>query len=226
MNADRRPHSQSLFRVLLPQIILLGLILVLYSLSMLRIIPSPQELNRLLVRLFLKYGLPLIALSSLLENIVGLNAWFPGAFTILTGMSLTAGHPSRAILTYLVIYIPAYCANVFSYILGRSQRQSVQTTHPPKERDVWLWFVLTYWHPQLASVTAFSMGIRDIVPRSMFLVHSLLVSALWSVFWAVTIYHFGLIANVADYFGILFLMYLLIWAATDTWKFFSRRSCI
>jgi hypothetical protein len=223
MNANQHRTSRSFFHALLPQIILLSLISVLYSLSLLNVIPSPLQLNRDLLQLFTKYGLPLIALSSFLENLVGFNAYFPGAFTILTGMSLTAGHPTQAILTYFIIYVPSYIANVLSYCMGSWRKFGTQDIASPSSPKIWVWFLLTYWHPQLASVTAFSAGVHG-VPKCIFFVRSFPTSVLWSVFWAVIIYHSGLIADVARYFSLLFVFYVLIWAGIDTWKFFQKQS--
>lgn len=221
-NADQHCTLRSFVRALLPQIVLLTLITGLYSLSLLGVIPSPIQLNGVLLHLFIRYGLPLIALSAFLENLVGFNAYFPGAFTILTGMSLTAGHPAQAILTYFIIYIPSYTANVLSYCAGSWRKFGTLDVTISPSNKIWLWFLLTYWHPQLASVTAFSAGVRNI-RKTVFFAHSFFVSLLWSLFWAIIIYHFGLIANVAGYFGLLFIIYVLIWAAMDTWKYFKRR---
>jgi membrane protein DedA with SNARE-associated domain len=222
MNGQLEKPHQSLFRTLLPQMILFGFLATLYLLSLLKLIPSPHELNDLLLKLFKDYGLPIIAVSSFVENLIGVNAYFPGAFTILTGMSLTAGHPSQAVVTYLAIYVPAYAANVLSFFSGKWQKGDVQNLTHPVSKRAWSWFFLTYWHPQLAAITAFSGGVRSQVSTKHFFVISFVVSLFWSLFWAIIIYHFGLMAKVADYFGLLFIAYLLIWTSTDTWKYFRK----
>jgi len=210
--------GNSLLKTIFPQLVLLTLVGVLYGLSLLKIIPSPSELNEILVNLFKNYGIPIIALSSFLENLIGINGYFPGAFTILTGMSLTAGHPAKAILTYFAIYLPAYTANIISFFAGRLKTQSEeQRLSTPRKR--WTWFFATYWHPQLAAITAFSAGLHGEISKRNFLLMSLVASGCWSMLWAVTIYHFGLMASVADYFAPLFIAYLLVWIATDVWKF-------
>lgn len=223
MNATRPLGVQAVLRAILPQIILLCFVAALYLLSLAGVIPSPQHLNEILVRLFKAYGLPLIAASSFLENLVAVNAYFPGAFTILTGMSLTAGHPTQAILTYLAIYLPAYCANLISYFLGLSQKARLHDgANSLCRKKLWLWFFLTYWHPQLAATSAFSAGVHSSVPRNGFIVSSLIVSLFWSLFWAAIIYHFGLAANVARHFASLFILYVLVWAAIDIWKLVTK----
>src|SRR5688572_20218787 len=93
--------------VISSQLTLIGLLGLLYLLSAMDIIPSPKELSHLISNLFLTKGLPVIAVFSLLENTVGINFYFPGAFTILAAMSMTAGNPHMAIATYFVITIPS-----------------------------------------------------------------------------------------------------------------------
>jgi len=223
MTGSQDSRQRSLVVVLLPQIILLFLFLTMYGLSLLQIIPSPHELNELLVSLFKRFGLPIIGLSSFIENLIGVNSYFPGAFTILTGMSLTAGHPKEALVTYLVIYIPAYLANILSFFLGKL-RSSDKQPGSSSPRKTTLWFICTYWHPQLAAVSAFSVGVRDLLPPKEFLIRSFLVSLVWSVFWAVVIYNSGLMVNVTGYFSMLFFVYVVVWMVFDTWRFFKTKA--
>lgn len=221
----QRVKFRDLAHVLLPQSILLSFVGALYILSLAGAIPSPKQLNEILVSLFKTYGLVLIAISSFLENLVAVNAYFPGAFTILTGMSLTAGHPGQAVLTYFAIYIPAYCANLISFLLGRSQQWRFRSLEkPPKASRLWVWFFLTYWHPQLAAASAFSAGSQPSMDKMNFLTSSLCVSLFWSIFWAIIIYHFGLSASVARHFATLFIVYIVLWAGFDTWKFLQGRT--
>jgi len=215
---------KSLLRTLLPQLILLAVIAAFYSLSLMELIPSPHKLNGILVELFKKNGLPLIVVCSFFENLVGANAYFPGAFTILTGMALTAGNPTQAGVTYLAIYIPAYGANVISYWLGRWRKSNEGAGVVSLNQQTKWRFWLTYWHPQLASITAFSSGVRGTISQRKFYLLAFFVSLTWSIFWAVIIYQFGLAANVAGYFGPMFIVYVLVWAAVDSWKFFSTKS--
>ena len=193
-----------------------------YFISQFGLIPSPAQLNEILVEKFKNYGLPLIAVCAFLENLVGVNAYFPGAFTILTGMALTAGNPSRAVLTYFIIYIPSFVANILSFYFGLLYRQNDLKGITRKERNTTLWFFLTYWHPQLAALTAFTIGSDGVLSKGNFIKHSFRASLFWSIFWGVIIYHFGLFANVAHNFMTLFLGYVVVWAAIDIYKWFRN----
>lgn len=212
-----------MFRKILPQIVILSLIGVFYSLSLFDIIPSPSQLNGILVEKFKTYGLPLIAICAFLENFVLVNAYFPGAFTILTGMALTAGNPGRAVLTYFVIYLPSYTANILSYYCGFLYQCKDIAGAIPKKRKSLLWFFFTYWHPQLAALTAFSAGAGKFLLPSNFIKLSLGISLFWSIFWGAIIYHFGLFTDVAHNFLLLFLGYIMVWAAVDIYLWFRSQ---
>jgi hypothetical protein len=218
----KAPCKNSLLGKIFPQLIILLLIGILYSLSILHLIPSPTQLNGVLVQSFKTYGLPLIAICSFLENLIGVNIYFPGAFTILTGMALTSGHPVRAIVTYFTIYLPALVANVLSFYFGLASQQSSATTIR-RRRNSLIWFFFTYWHPQLAAVTAFSAGAEGLLSKSDFLKHAIGISLFWSVFWGVVIYNFGVFANVTQNLMPIFLGYVVIWTAVDINKWLRSR---
>lgn len=216
--------SKPLWRSILPQILILTLVGFLYLLSLLGVIPSPAQLNGILVEKFKLYGIPLIAFCAFLENLVGVNVYFPGAFTILTGMALTSGNPSQAVVTYFAIYLPSYTANISSFYLGFLSRKENPVVTAPKKQNTLLWFFFTYWHPQLAAITAFSAGSSGLLTPQVFWRHSFAVSLFWSVFWGVVIYQFGFAANFAENFVTLFLAYVVIWMAIDVFKWFKRKS--
>lgn len=220
-NTSKR--AGSLIQKILPQLAILSLIGLLYLLSLLGLIPSPDQLNNILVEKFKTYGLPLIAICAFLENLVGVNAYFPGAFTILTGMALTAGNPNRAILTYFAIYLPSYLANILSYYFGFLYKKKNAISVTLKNRNTLLWFFFTYWHPQLAALTAFSVGSSGALSQHNFIKNSVGASLFWSVFWGVIIYHFGLFANVAQNFIAIFLCYVVVWTAIDIYKWLKAQ---
>ncbi len=217
MTSGEFKPTDKLVRRILPQLVIFSFIGVLYCISLVGLIPTPDQLNGILVEKFKIYGLPLIVFSAFLENLVGFNAYFPGAFTILTGMALTAGNPERAVLTYFAIYLPSFVANVLSYFFGAfCKNKKVDATS--KKRNPLLWFFATYWHPQLASLTAFAAGSGGVSGPRQFFKGAIVASLFWSVFWAFIIYHFGLFADVAKHFVTIFLIYVVIWTVVDIYR--------
>ena len=219
LGRDKRTCA-NLARQLAPQISLIAFCALLYLTSSFGLIPSPEAIGAKLLGALQTNGLPLISLCALLENIVGLNVYFPGALAILAGMALTAGNLPFAIATYFAIYIPSYGGNWISYLLGRKERTALGRTETPTHQEIWL-YALAYCHPQLASLKAFSSGLNGRRPQ-WFLAHSLPASLAWSVSYAVAIYNLGISVNILDYFPWLFIIYLVLWTTRDMVRFFKR----
>jgi hypothetical protein len=217
-------RDETLLHAILPQLVILFVACLLFFAASINIIPPPSDLGRFLVTMFDKYGLALIAISSFFESMVGLNVYYPGAFTILTGMALTAGNPKRAVATYFCIVAPAILANFLSFRLGNIQKnESRFTVISPTPLAVWFKLLLTYWHPQLASLTAYSLGSSSTLASLRFLKMALPVSLGWSLLWASIIYRFGLFFDLSGYVLPLFLGYLIIWLTFDIWRFWTQR---
>lgn len=198
------------FRYARPQLIILGAIGTLHFIAHLGAIPSPAGLNHFLQIAFKEYGVPLVAACSFLENLAIANGYFPGAFTILAGMASTSGDPARALIMYLAIFVPAVIANLLSYWIGRL----AEGNNPDANKEGSRWrFWLTYWHPQLASITAFEIGSDHSVGFSRFAMRAALPCLAWSIFWATCIYWTGTVADVGGYFWSGFILYLVVWTA-------------
>lgn len=212
----------TLSRRLVPPLVLLLLLVVLYSLSWAQVIPEPRELSQKLSHLFSHYGLPLVILCSFLENLAGVNSYFPGALTILTAMALTAGQPAKAIATYLAIYLPALVANILSFRFGLlTRQQGVENGLSVKKTCMWI--AATYWHPQLASLTAYSIGSKNLRFRT-FVKCSFPISFAWSVFWAVLIYTSGLLVDFTSYLFLLSFIYAIGWSLLEIFTYLRRQS--
>ena len=202
---------KSYFRALKPQLIVIGLVLILQILSRFSFIPNPNEIVAFMIGLLATHGLPLIMLASFIENFVGLGTYFPGSIVILSTMALTAGNPMQAIITFFAIIIPALIANVSSYWIGYFTRAKEPTTFPARDtKALFAWYGATYWHPQLAAVSAMASGGEGIKFWRYF-THFLPVSLVWSIFWALFLYNAGKIVFSPSLFALLFYCYLISW---------------
>jgi membrane protein DedA with SNARE-associated domain len=191
--------------------------LILYGLSWLSVIPSPSELSTVLSRLFFTYGLSLVAVASFLENLVIVASYFPGALVIVTAMTLTSGDPHRALLTYFAIVLPAIAANISSYAVGHLTRPN-QVTTARSNKALTVWYATTYWHPQLAGITAMASAVEG-VSFGRYLQCFLPISLSWTIVWAVLLYHLGRVLDVTELFIPLFYLYLGVWLLWDLRKF-------
>jgi len=193
-----------------PQLIVISLVLILQILSLLAVIPSPGKIVILISDLLVTYGIPLIIFASFAENFAGLGTYFPGSIAILSAMALTAGNPERAILTFIAIVIPAVIANILSYYIGYVSRNKESPPAARSSKALFAWYGATYWHPQLAAVSAMASGGEGIKFWRYFS-HFIPVSIAWSIFWALLLYNAGKIVSIPSIFAPLFYFYLIGW---------------
>jgi len=229
-------------------LLMLGALLLINLLSFLKIIPSISELTQHIVKLFEQYGLFIIPIMSFFENILILNFYFPGSIVILIAMSLTAGDPARAILTFIFIVVPAMLAHFLNYYIGREINKNSNKiiyclkniinfftkTHSEfqKERknlnlssrnensaETWFKFASALWHPHLASIICFDSGLSGMEFRK-FLKYFLTVGLLWNVFWGFTMYYFGHAIKVeSTLLPVAYYIYLSGWIIIAIIKF-------
>jgi membrane protein DedA with SNARE-associated domain len=152
--------------------------------------------------------LPWVMLSSFTENIVGASLYFPGSIIVLTGMAQTTGSPWDGIVTYFAIYLPAVVAQHVNFLIGRFTPRT--STKEWTAKQTWSACVATFWHPQLAAVTCYTLGNAPLQYRT-FLPPFLCSSLAWSIYWALVIYNFGGKLATPQIFHWLILVYLLIW---------------
>lgn len=190
------------------------------------LLPSVSGLAIELRLFFDRNGLPVIGIVSFLENIVGFNTYFPGSVVILTAMSLTAGNSLKALVTFLIIYVPATIAYHANYFIGRfnsaanNDRRVELTKH---RKGNWIWFFTTFWHPQFASLTSFMAGSTGMSYR-MFMKHMLISSLVWNSFWGLTMYHVGLSLTKGLDFTPLIFSYILLWLGWEILKYFRKET--
>jgi membrane protein DedA with SNARE-associated domain len=197
-------------RALKPQLVTIGIVLILQILSLLSIIPTPNQILLSINNLLATHGIPLIIIASFIESLAVLGAYFPGSIAILSVMAMTAGNPARAILTYFAIILPAAAANILSYFIGYFNRDKGSLASARSNKKLLAWYAATYWHPKLASVTAMASG-GEGVKFSRYLSYCLPISIIWSVFWALVLYKVGSVIANPSFFTPIFYCYLIGW---------------
>ncbi len=175
-------------------------------------VPTVDNVARSLEGLFTTYGAVAVAGISVLENLVLINAYFPGSLVILTAMAMQAGNPEAAAITFCAIYGGATIGYHLSFLVGRMSdglwKKRSQSTY--NSTGLGLLFLATYWHPHLAAVTNTAVG-GSPVPYSRFLLYSLLASLPWNLFWGGLMYSAGtLIKGEVDLSTVLYV-YLVGW---------------
>lgn len=202
------------------QLILLVFVVALLAMGHYGVIPSPEEMLDRLKRLFDQYGVAIVALFSFLENIPGLNAYFPGSIVILSAMAMTAGHPGKAISTFSFIVVSSFIAYHVSYFVGRRSLASVG----PKHQSHLLYIASFFghmWHPHFAALKCLKSG-KDRLTYKRFITYLVPCSLFWNCFWGITMYNYGGLSTKMNSLIYLFILYLVIWAAYDAGTF-SRK---
>ena len=217
------PPRLTLLGAVRPQLIVLSIAIGLNVAARLGIMPPVGELIRILSTLLTTYGLPLVALTSFLENFAGVGTYFPGSVVLLAAMFATAGEPARAFLTYLCVLIPAVLANILSHQIGAHSSVGAAGAATPS-RSLILWYATTYWHPQLAGLTAVASGAAG-VSLEQHVRHFLPISLVWSIVWAVLLYKAGerLGGQVPPELGALFYGYLGLWLLWGFRQYYLRK---
>lgn len=220
----------NIIRTIRAQLAIAIFLALVFLLTAWGVIPPPEVLIEQIVHLFNRHGLPIVAFFSFVENVVGVNAYFPGSIVILSSMALTAGNPTLAVLTFLAIFIPALFAQVFSYLLGKRFQTDdiVNESLPPAENKnanskTWLVFLSTFWHPHLAALTCIAAGSEGVAFKR-FVKYLLPTSLVWNSFWGITMYTFGNFIKPNSTLVILFVVYLIVWAAWDVYKLYKKQN--
>ena len=209
------------------QVVLLIIVAVLHVLSARGAIPSQESLVAILKRFFENSGLPAVGLLSFTENIIGLNIYFPGSIVILVAMSLTAGNPALALLTFAAIVVPSAFAHFINYALGKlARREETQLSEKlprgeprlPHGQPGFLEFFLAFAHPHTAAIVSIRAGATRMSFRR-FLGRFIVASAVWNTAWAIFMYNLGgFMQGAVGNWIILIYIYLLGWMVWDLWN--------
>ncbi len=213
-----------MFRAVKTPLFLLVLVLVLDLFGYVGILPSSAELSTSLKFLFSQYGFVAVAILTFFENLAVLNFYFPGSVIILTAMTLTAGDPPRAILTYITYLFSALIAqhiNFFWGLLLKGKNQPITISSLPRfteKTTLWLRFLILFSHPQLASLCSIQTGSEGHKYRKI-LPYLFISTFIWSTFWGLTMYFIGLWNSASIDFKYLTYLYVIAWLSINALKY-------
>ena len=209
-------------------LLLLILILGIEILASNKIIPSFNELSGTLKLALKEHGLIMMGPLAFLENIAGLNVYFPGSVIILTTMALTGGDPIKGLLTYIIYYASAFAAYHVNFFFGRAFRKkgnvnsSAQTAQMNRAK-MWVRFLTTFWHPQTASLTCVHVG-SDGYRYSQIFPYLIVSSFIWNTFWGLTMYYVGIRMGSNINFDALAYIYLFGWLLISIYQYYKKET--
>jgi len=156
---------------------------VLGVLDRLHVIPGGAELALALGRWLNRYGYWMLALVSMIENIIVINIYFPGSVAILVAMGAASSDVAKAWITWSAIVMGCLAGQHIDYVLGRRARP-VNVAASRLTIRVVLRSVGSYWHPHFAAVHSFAMG-SDGFTYQAFLLVVLTIAVGWYIVWGV-----------------------------------------
>jgi len=189
-------------------LLILAIIGCLYALAAVGLVPLPTELLRALAARLARGEWLFVAACSILENTVGFNGYFPGAFVILFAMASTHGNVPAASRVFYAICSGAFVGQHLSYLFGRIL---VDRDRRNNHNTISILLAIgLFWHPQLGSAYSFSAG-RQPISYGRFLIILAAAWSPWNVFWGILMYNLGRVPIDARSFLGIFAVYLILW---------------
>jgi len=202
-------------------------------------LPPSEELVETLKKWFDIYGFPVIFFSSIVEGVLLVGNYFPGAVVIFLGVALTTTI-SQAVVVVFVVIAGLFIAHILNYALGRygwyhflarlGLESSIERSREQLVKNGLVAILFSYWLPNLGALTDTAAGIIR-MPFKIFFIYSLLSTILWSIFFGTLAYllkDFVILTIVSSGDGLSGLA--IVFAVTVIWivvllitDFFRRR---
>jgi len=184
--------------------------------------PSYEELLVLVKEWFVIYGLGIVFTSALIEGFLLLGQYFPGGLIIFLGVISAGNDGLKAAqvigvvsVAFFISYSLNYCAGKYGWYRLFSKfglqgfidkaKQKLQT----RELSV---IFLSYWEPNLASITATAAGILN-MPFKKFSLYSGVAIVMWNALWGILVYKLGeraLLMTGVSYALIIFVIWVSV----------------
>jgi len=171
-----------------------------YAVWLLLDLPPKDEVIRIAHEYFLHYGLITIFLSAILEGVLLLGWYFPGSLVIVLGVVFAGKDISQLLGVFAVTTLGFFVAYTINFFVGKygwytllnalgfkeslDRAQAQVTKYGPGA------MFLTYWHPNLAALTATAAGILK-MPFRTFIMYTIVATTLWDTFWTIVGYTLG-----------------------------------
>ena len=189
--------------------------------------PGPEELVNIVTNYFNRYGLWIVFISALIEGFLLLGQYFPGGFIIFLGVLSAGGNAIRASTVVLIVSIAFFISYYGNYLLGRygwyklfikfGLKNSLDKAEQRLQKYGFKAIILSYWEPNLASITATAAGVLHLSTRR-FLLYSALGIIVWNTIWGILIFNLGKVAlqlTGLKYVTIIFLVWIAVIIITE-----------
>ncbi|MCE9541380.1 VTT domain-containing protein [Candidatus Kaiserbacteria bacterium] len=171
-----------------------------YAFWLLLDLPPKDEVIRIAQVYFEQYGLITVFVSAIIEGVLLFGWYFPGSLVIVLGVVFAGRDIPQLLGVYAATTLGFYVAYAANYYIGKygwyrllsalGFRESLEKAQSQLLKYGPRAVFLTYWHPNLAALTATAAGILD-MPFKTFIAHSIVAAALWDAVWTVIGYTLG-----------------------------------
>ena len=211
--------TKNVFKLLSIPLLLLGLYLLLALIWRIFHLPTDKALFEVLKGYFTEYGLWLIFFGAIIEGFLLLGQYFPGGLIIFLGV-ITAGHDiKRVVLVVFLVCVSFLISYSLNYVVGKygwykllvkfGLKDSLDDAKRKLIKHEFNAIFLSYWEPNLASITATAAGVL-FIPFKRFFLYSLFGIIFWNTFWGTLVASLG--ENAIKIMGIKYVLVIFaVW---------------
>lgn len=163
-------------------------------------LPPEDELIEITRRYFDLYGYGIVFVSAMIEGLLLAGWYYPGSLVIFLGVIFAGRNIPEVILVVTLVTIGLFLADLFNYALGKygwyrlllrfGLRGPMENAQLRLAKYGPSGIFLSYWHPNLAALTATAAGTLQFSFKK-FVLYSAIAVGLWNVFWGTLVYFLG-----------------------------------
>jgi membrane protein DedA with SNARE-associated domain len=153
-----------------------------------------------LMKQFDQHGYWLVFVAALLEGFFIIGNWFPGGVVIFLGVISAGNDIKRVVIVVSLVCIAFFISYYLNYLVGKygwyklfvglKLKDSLDRAQKRLQNQAFNAIILSYWEPNIASVTATAAGIL-FLPLKEFLPYSALAIVMWNTAWGVLVHTLG-----------------------------------
>jgi len=200
MANSKTKTPSTVFRLLAVPLIIIALYLLLALLEYIFHFSSRDIFLGLLMKQFNQHGYWLVFVAALLEGVLIIGNWFPGGVVIFLAVISAGDNIKEVVIVVSLVCVAFSISYYFNYLMGKygwyklfvglKLKNSLDRAHRRLERHAFNAIILSYWEPNLASVTATAAGIL-FLPVKKFLPYSIFAIVMWNTAWGVIVHVLG-----------------------------------
>ena len=216
-----REKIKTIFKILSIPLFLMVVFLIVMILWNIFNLPKDEKLIEITKNWFNNYGLWIIFISAILEGTFVLGQYYPGGLVIFLGVISAGNDMPKVIGVVAIVSVSFFIGYSFDYLIGRygwyklflkfGLKKSLDHAQAKLTKHELNAVMLSYWEPNLASVTSTAAGILQI-PLKRFSLHSLIGIVVWNTFWGILIATLGV--KALELMGLKWILIVFfVWVA-------------